>query len=160
MAGEKGHLVGDEVAPAALRRDDHGPLGPPGGLGSSCRRRRGGGDLAPDGATRAAAGPPGVGGDYVRSRAAAEPHGGGGEYGRSRRERHRLHGFDCTAAVAGRFGNFGEHRGRREHEFVAPPCGVTRRLFLVPTFFMWVSSGFVSFSMFFFENFSFSMFEK
>lgn len=93
MAGEKGHLVGDEVAPAALRRDDHGPLGPPGGLGSSCRRRRGGGDLAPDGATRAAAGPPGVGGDDIRSRAAAGPHGGGGEYGRSRRERHRLHGL-------------------------------------------------------------------
>ena len=90
MAGEKGHLVGDEVAAAALRRDDHGPLGPPGGLGSSRRRRRGGGDLAPDGATRAAAGPPGV-----RSRAAAGPHGGGGgdEYGRSRRERHRLHGL-------------------------------------------------------------------
>jgi hypothetical protein len=89
----KGHLVGDEVAPAALWRDDHGPLGPPGGLGSSRRRCRGGGDLTLDGATRAAAGPPGVGGKDARSRAAAGTRGGGGEYGRSRRERYCRHGL-------------------------------------------------------------------
>jgi len=86
-------LVGDEVAPAALWRDDHGPLGPPGGLGSSRRRCRGGGDLTLDGATRAAAGPPGVGGKDARSRAAAGTRGGGGEYGRSRRERYCRHGL-------------------------------------------------------------------
>jgi hypothetical protein len=33
------HLGGDEVAAAALRREDDGPLGPFGGLGASRRRR-------------------------------------------------------------------------------------------------------------------------
>ena len=84
------HLGGDEVAAAALRREDDGPLGPFGDLGSSRRRRGGGGDLAPDGA---AAGPPGGGGEDDRGRAAAGSHGGGGENGRSRRKCCRMHGL-------------------------------------------------------------------
>lgn len=32
--------------------------------------------------------------------------------------------FACAAAAAGRFGNLGEHRGRREHEFVAALAAV------------------------------------
>ena len=59
------NLGGDEVAAAALRRDDDGPLGPAWGQRAGGRRRRGDGELAPDGAgagARATAGPRGDGG--------------------------------------------------------------------------------------------------
>ena len=56
-------LVGDDVAAAALRRDDDRPLGPAGGgHGSGSGRGRrggGGGELAPDGGPRGAARPGG-----------------------------------------------------------------------------------------------------
>jgi hypothetical protein len=97
-AGTRGgggtHLMGDDVAPAALRRDDDRLLGPAGcghGTGSGRRRGgggRGGGELTPDG------GPPG----------AAWPSGGAGgggkwegeEGGRRQRRRGRCRLHDRT----------------------------------------------------------------
>lgn len=106
------HLGGDEVAAAALRRDDDGPLGPAWGQQAGGRRRRGDGELAPDSAGAARAPRQGR-----AETAEAEETMGGAHAGAAA----------CITELSG-----GAAR------VCVVTCDERRRLILLLTFFVWV----------------------